>query len=262
MDINAYLERIGYSGAREPTVETLRHLHRAHMLTVPFENLDIHLGYPIELSLPSLYDKIIRRRRGGFCYELNGLFAWLLEQFGFKLVMLSGRVFKSTQPGLEFDHMILLIKLDNNLIADVGFGDSFLEPLLLDTSEAYVQQNSSYLITGSDTERMLQRRRESVWEPRYVFSLKPRRLSDFSAMCHHHQTSLRSHFTQKSVCSLATTDGRITLSNNRLIVTKGGRSEEQKVEREEEYRTLLQTLFGINLGENEPVDRLMLMDKQ
>ena len=79
MEIDAYLERIGYRGSREPTVETLKRLHRAHMLTVPFENLDIPLGRPIVLSLPLLYDKIVRRRRGGFCYELNGLFAWLLQ---------------------------------------------------------------------------------------------------------------------------------------------------------------------------------------
>ena len=232
------------------------------MLSVPFENLDIHLGYPIELSLPSLYDKIVRRQRGGFCYELNGLFAWLLEQLGFKVVMLSARVFKGTQPGPEFDHMILLIKLDDALIADVGFGDSFLEPILLDTSEADVQQNSSYRIKGSDAERMLQRRRKSVWETQYIFSLKPRLLSDFRAMCRYHQTSLQSSFTQKVVCSMATTDGRITLSNSRMIITKSGCSEERNVKNEEEYRELLKTLFGINLKEEEPVDRLMIMDNQ
>ena len=151
MEINTYLERIGYSGSREPTVETLRQLHRVHMLSVPFENLDIHLGYPIGLSLPSFFDKIVRRRRGGFCYELNGLFGWLLEQLGFKVVMLSVRVFNGTQPGPEFDHLILLIKLEENLIADVGFGDSFLEPLLLDTSEEDVQFDRSYRLTGSDS---------------------------------------------------------------------------------------------------------------
>jgi N-hydroxyarylamine O-acetyltransferase len=232
------------------------------MFSVPFENLDIGLGHPIELSLPSFYDKIVRRRRGGFCYELNGLFAWLLEQLGFKVFMLSARVFKGNQPGSEFDHMILLIKLDIDLIADVGFGDSFLEPLLLDTSEADVQQNISYRITGSDTEKMLQRRRESIWEPQYAFSLTPRRLSDFSDMCHYHQTSLHSHFTQKAVCSMATAYGRTTLSNDRLIMTKGGHSEERKVKSEEDYRTLLKTLYSIDLGEGEPVDRLTIMDRQ
>jgi N-hydroxyarylamine O-acetyltransferase len=126
MEVDEYLERISYSGSREPGVETLRQLHRAHMLSVPFENLDILLGYPIELSLPSLYDKIVRRRRGGFCYELNGLFGWLLEQLGFKIAMLSVRVFNGAKPGPEFDHLILLVELDEHMVADVGFGDSFL----------------------------------------------------------------------------------------------------------------------------------------
>ncbi|TDI15991.1 MAG: arylamine N-acetyltransferase, partial [Acidobacteria bacterium] len=101
MEINAYLKRIGYRGSRQPTAETLRQLHRAHLLAVPFENLDIPLGHPIVLSLPSFYDKIVRRRRGGFCYELNGLFGWLLEQLGFTVVMLSARVFEGAQPGPE-----------------------------------------------------------------------------------------------------------------------------------------------------------------
>jgi arylamine N-acetyltransferase len=99
------------------------------MLTVPFENLDIPLGHPIVLSLPSFYDKIVRRRRGGFCYELNGLFGWLLEQLGFAVLMLSALVFHGVPPGPEFDHLVLLIEMEERLIADVGFGDSFLEPL-------------------------------------------------------------------------------------------------------------------------------------
>ena len=258
MEIDAYLKRIGYGGSRQPTAETLRQLHRAHLLAVPFENLDIPLGHPIVLSLPSFYDKIVRRRRGGFCYELNGLFGWLLEQLGFTVVMLSARVFEEAQPGPEFDHLVLLIEMEERLIADVGFGDSFLEPLRLDGEEEDVQQGSSYRLTGSDSERVLQRRRESEYESRYVFSLTPRRLAEFSAMCQRQQTSSESIFARKTVCSLATPDGRITLSNSRLIVTAGGRREEREIAGEQEYRTLLETHFGIDLGEEVRVDRLMV----
>jgi len=258
MEIDAYLKRIGYGGSRQPTAETLRQLHRAHLLAVPFENLDIPLGHPIVLSLPSFYDKIVRRRRGGFCYELNGLFGWLLEQLGFTVVMLSARVFEGAQPGPEFDHLVLLIEMEERLIADVGFGDSFLEPLRLDAEKEDVQQGSSYRLTGSDSERVLQRRRESEYESRYVFSLTPRRLAEFSAMCQRQQTSSESIFARKAVCSLATPDGRITLSNSRLIVTAGGRREEREIAGEQEYRTLLETHFGIDLGEEARVDRLMV----
>src|SRR5262245_34969656 len=111
MEIQAYLDRINYHGPREPTAEALRALHRAHMLAVPFENLDIRLGRPIVLGEAALYDKIVRRRRGGFCHELNGLFATLLRELGFDVTMLSARVARVAGGfGPEFDHLTLLVQ--------------------------------------------------------------------------------------------------------------------------------------------------------
>jgi N-hydroxyarylamine O-acetyltransferase len=248
MDEHAYLERIGYRGPREPTAETLRQLHQAHLLAVPFENLDIHLGQPIVLSLSAFYEKIVRRRRGGFCYELNGLFGWLLERLGFTVTRLSARVFAGAQPGPDFDHLVLLVETAERLLADVGFGDSFLEPLRLDSDEASVQRGSSYRLTGSGQERVLERLQGSDWEARYVVSLTPRRLHDFAAMCQYHQTSPDSIFTRMTICSLATAGGRITLSNDRLITTTAGGREERVVTGDEEYRALLKDRFGMDLG--------------
>ena len=257
MNIGDYLERIGYHGSREPTRETLRVLHRAHMLSVPFENLDIHLNHAIELSLPLLYDKVVHRRRGGFCYELNGLFGWLLERLGFTVTLLSARVFNGTQPGAEFDHLLLLVELDEPLIVDVGFGDSFQEPLRLSIREGIMQYDDAFRITASDTGKVLERLKKNIWEPQYVFSLTPHYLSEFSAMCHYQQTSPDSHFTQKTICSLATTEGRITLSGDRLIVTTGGQREEHEVADEQAYRRLLKDHFGIELGERAQYFKLM-----
>ena len=258
MNVNAYLKRIGYSRSLEPTTETLKQLQRAHMLAVPFENLDILLGRSINLSLPSFYDKIIQRQRGGFCYELNGLFGWLLEQLGFKVVLLSARVFKGTQPGSELDqHLLLLVEMEERLIADVGFGDSFIEPLRLDAGVEDVQRGCAYRLIGSGSERLLQRRRESDWESQYLISLTPCQLKDFSNMCHYQQTSSESHFTQKVLCSLATRDGRITLSKNRLIITTGDQRKEQMVWHEKEYRKLLKSYFGIEFEEGVQIDTLM-----
>ncbi len=257
VEIDAYLDRFGYRGSCEPSAETLRQLHRAHMLAVPFENLDIPLGNPISLSLPSIYDKVVLRRRGGFCYELNGLFGWLLEQIGFDVVMVSARVFHGTQPGAEFDHLVLLVEMEETFVVDVGFGDSFLEPLRLDSGDEYVLHGSSYRLVGSDSSRILQQRRESEWQPLYVFSQAPRRLAEFAAMCRYHQTSPDSTFTTKTVCSLATPDGRSTLSNSRLITTVRGQREEREVLGQEEYRALLKTHFGIDLADEQRIDRLM-----
>src|SRR5258708_6478096 len=133
MDIETYLRRIEYAGPIDPNPETLRALHKAHMLTVPFENFDIHLRRPIILEEDRLLAKIVDQRRGGFCYELNGAFAALLTALGFKVAMLSAAVAHAAGGfSPPFDHMALLVEMDERWLADVGFGDSFLEPLRLD----------------------------------------------------------------------------------------------------------------------------------
>src|SRR2546427_9779537 len=133
MESKTYMERIGYRGPLRPSVEVLRKLHRRHMLSVPFENLDIHLGRPIILSGNAFYDKIVKHRRGGFCYELNGSFASLLKKLGFKVSMLSARVArKGGGFSPDFDHMTLMVQLKEPWLAHVGFGDSFTEPKRLD----------------------------------------------------------------------------------------------------------------------------------
>src|SRR5215218_8366156 len=133
VNITAYLDRIQEGGSRGPDAGTLRRLQVAHLLAVPFENLSIHWGEPIVLDDEALFDKIVARRRGGFCYELNGLFAALLRVLGFDVEMLSAAVWGGAGKfGPEFDHMTLLVKLGERWLADVGFGDSFVEPLRLD----------------------------------------------------------------------------------------------------------------------------------
>jgi N-hydroxyarylamine O-acetyltransferase len=257
MDLDAYLQRIGYRDTREPTVDTLVQLHRAHMCSVPFENLDIHLGRPIVLSLPAVFDKVVRLRRGGFCYELNSLFAWCLQELGFRVDMLSSRVFKDAVPGPEFDHMLVLVHDEEPWIADVGFGDSFLEPIAFGRGEQ-AQRGRSYRLDGHGDEWIFHRRLPgSDWQPEYAFTLQPRKLEEFEAMCHYHQTSPASPFTRKSVCTLATSSGRVTLSNRRLIVTRDGQREERDVASADEYRALLHEQFGIDLGHEADIERLM-----
>ena len=248
MDIQAYLRRIKYEGSLEPTFETLRGLHRAHMLAVPFENLDIPLHHPIVLDEGLLFDKIVNRRRGGFCFELNGLFSALLRELGFDLQRLSARVSDGNGGfGIEFDHMTLLVQLEEPYLADVGFGDSFREPLRFDVREAQVQERGSYLLREEGEHITYLRLEGDEWKPQYIFGLQPYALSDFAQACDYHQTSPESSFTQRRVCSVATLDGRITLSNMKLIVTRNGRKEEHMVESEDEYRDILRESFGIVL---------------
>jgi N-hydroxyarylamine O-acetyltransferase len=248
MQMDAYLRRLAYDGPREPSAETLRRIHRAHMLAVPFENLDIHLGVPIVLSASAIYEKIVTRRRGGFCYELNGLFAWLLAEIGFRVTLHSGRVFSGERLGPEFDHLVLVVDLGDAWVADVGFGDSFLEPLRVDSGIENEQQGWRYSIVEADEGWVMRRGRPGgAWEPQYAFSSRARRLEEFAGMCAYHQTSPESHFTRKTVCSLATVEGRVTLSNGRLIHTQGERRAERPVRTVEECRTILAKDFGMEV---------------
>jgi N-hydroxyarylamine O-acetyltransferase len=250
IDVPAYLARIGYTGPTEPNAETLRSLHRAHMLAVPFENLDISARRPIVCDEERFVAKIVDKRRGGFCYELNGAFAALLGALRFKVTLLSARVPRGEAgDGPEFDHLALGVGLEEPWLADVGFGDSFLEPLRLTPGIEQEQVAGRFRIQPrSHGELVMQRWDASSggWKAQYVFTLQPRVLSDFAGMCHYHQTSSESHFTQKRICSLATPEGRITLSDCTFIVTRKRKREERSVT-EEERIAVLKEYFGVSL---------------
>lgn len=253
MNVQAYLDRlkfdrIQYGGPLDPTAETLRALQVAHLRAVPFENLSIHAGQPIVLDVEALFDKVVVRRRGGFCYELNGLFAALLRALGFTVTQLSAGVARRDGTfGPDFDHMALLVTLEERWLVDVGFGDSFLEPVRLDERGEQFQGDRAYRIDEDGDHLLLLQRQgaDGPWEPQYRFTLQPRELPDYAGMCHYHQTSPQSHFTQKRVCSLATPDERVTLSDLRLITTRGGVRQERMLSSEEEHAATLRELFGV-----------------
>lgn len=247
MDLAAYLERIGCPGPHGPDLETLRKLHVAHMRSVPFENLDILLGRAVALSPAALFDKIVRRRRGGFCYELNGLFAWLLREIGFKVEFLSAGVFSDGTPGPDFAHMLLLVNLRRPVVADVGFGDSFVEPLPLDSGERRQGKHAYRLVPRGRFWDLQEQTPDSDWAPQYRFAPEPRRLEEFLPMCRYQETSPESIFTRKSICSRATPDGRITLSDGRLIVTRDDRRDERRIAGLDEFLVLCRRHFQIDL---------------
>ena len=154
LDIPAYLSRIGYAGSTQPTAETLRAIHRAHLLTVPFENLDIGLSRKIECDADAAVRKIVEKQRGGFCYEMNGAFAALLRELGFQVTLLSARVAREDGgEGPEFDHLTLRVDLQEPWLADVGFGESFMEPLRLQPGQVQKESRRSFRIL-EDGERL------------------------------------------------------------------------------------------------------------
>jgi N-hydroxyarylamine O-acetyltransferase len=249
MDIQSYLNRIEYHGPLNRDFDTLRQLHVADLLRVPFENLSIHAHEPIVLNDEALFEKIVTNRRGGFCYELNGLFGALLRRMGFEVAMLSAQVANSQREfSRDFDHMTLLVALDQERwLADVGFGDSFVEPLPLELNTERQQRAHRYRIISGNDERLVleQALKTEAWQPQYRFSLQPYKYSDYADMCAYHQTSPESHFTQQRICSRLTPGGRISLSDLSLIITENGVRTERPVQDEGEYAELLRDRFGI-----------------
>jgi N-hydroxyarylamine O-acetyltransferase len=243
----AYLDRLDDHGPLEPTPDTLRRLHVAHVLKVPFENLSIHAGEPIVLDDDALFEKIVSRGRGGFCYELNGLFAALLRDLGFDVAMLSaGAMSADGTFGPPFDHMALMVTLDERWLVDVGFGDSFREPLRVDARTIQEQHDRAYRIDErGGLLTVSQRERTGQWREQYRFTLTPYAYADYASMCHYHQRSPHSHFTWQRLCSRATAHGRVTISGTKLIVTTGSERQELALHTEHEFADALREHFGI-----------------
>jgi N-hydroxyarylamine O-acetyltransferase len=209
------------------------------------------MGRRIRLSEDAFYEKIIKHHRGGFCYELNGSFASLLRRLGFKVRMLSARVASKTGGfSPEFDHMTLLVTMKDRWLADVGFGDSFTEPKLLDYPSPQTDSGRIYQITRKMGGRLLSRwdAEKKIWEPQYQFTLQARNLADYARRCRWHETSPNSHFRKGRMCTRLTPNGRVTLTDRKLIVTRGSKRTESSVKTRTEFNRLLQKQFGMNPG--------------
>uniref|UniRef100_A0A670ZFJ3 arylamine N-acetyltransferase n=1 Tax=Pseudonaja textilis TaxID=8673 RepID=A0A670ZFJ3_PSETE len=253
MDVGCYLQRIRFQGAStSPSLETLKCLHRSHLFSVPFESLSIHCKEPIHLELPCLYEKIVQNHRGGFCYELNGLFQWLLQALGFHTKILAARVCnRFTQCyGPPLDHLIILVDLDGHqFLCDVGFGEGFVEPLELKPEVEQAQEGGIFWLSLEEATWVLECRKIAGEKERflYKFTLEEKQLEDFSDMCLYHQTSPCSIFTCKSFCSLHKAGGgRVTYIGQRLIFTKG-KDRTETVLQDSEIPTVLFDQFGIKM---------------
>lgn len=250
MDITKYLRRINYTGELKPTLKVLQNLQKAHLLLIPFENLDIIKKIPIELEIKKLFNKIILHNRGGFCYELNGLFFHLLNTIGFKVKMVSARVYNSDNGyGVEFDHMAIIARIDGvEYLTDVGFGEFAFEPLKIELDTILKDKRGMFKIENYDLDHLLVSKYDTdEWLPEYIFSLQSRELKEYEPMCYYHQSSPDSHFTRKRICSLPTEDGRITISGNSLKLTRGDNHKETEIKNEADLKKLLQKYFNMEL---------------
>jgi N-hydroxyarylamine O-acetyltransferase len=245
----AYLNRVAVTPPVIVDAAAFRALHRAHQVAVPFENLSIHIPEPISLDEADLVDKIVRRRRGGFCYELNGGFALLLQALGAHVTRLAARVYGDGQIGPPFDHLVLAVRLPDGSgpwLADVGFGSHSDFPLLLDSRGE--QDDPAGRFQLADTEHgdvdVLK-----DGEPQYRIELRERSLADFLPTCWWQQTWPSSHFTRSTICSRLTNQGRISISGRTLIRTSGASRTEEELASDDDLLAAYRDHFGIVLGQ-------------
>ena len=239
--LDRYLARIGAERPVRADDEALRDLHLRHLLAVPFENLSIHLGEDIVLDHDALVAKIVDRRRGGFCYELNGAFAALLRALGYEVDLLAARVFTDDGLSVPYAHMALRV---GPWLVDVGYGDHTHYPLRLDERGDQVDPAGVFRVAETP-DGDLDVHRDG--KPDYRLETRARELRDHEAACWWNRTSPTSHFTRSLVCSKLTGTGRITLSGRTLVSTENGERHERELTSDTEVLDVYRNRFGIEL---------------
>ncbi|ACH37337.1 arylamine N-acetyltransferase [Citrifermentans bemidjiense Bem] len=230
MDIDLFLQRIGLQSLPDSPMKRLRALYAAMTKTVPFENVAVMEGKSISLEPGDIFAKVVEQGRGGYCFELNGLLAHLLEQFGYRIERLIGRVWASGAPAPLLTHMTLRVFVeDRPYLCDVGFGGGTLrEPLPWVTGAVAIQGPDRFRLDATDNgETMLSRLVDAEWKNMYSLLPCPVRSQDYIPANHYTSTHPNSHFTQGLVAALVTDSGRVTL-RDRLFRTVGAEGETER----------------------------------
>ena len=258
-DLDAYFERIGYSGERTPTLETLRRIHIHHTEIIPFENLNPLLGWPVQLDAASLQQKLIHSGRGGYCYEQNLLFKHALEAMGFDVVGLAARVIWN-QPEdvvLPRTHMLVRINVaEQSYIADVGFGGLTLTaPLLLKPDIEQQTPHEPFRLTSDGEEFVLQVRLGDKWKSLYRFTLQPQLMPDYEMANWYVSRHPKSRFVTALIAARVTKNHRYALLNNEFAVHyMQGPTDRRLLSTVQELRDVLQGPFRLTLPDAPELD--------
>lgn len=244
-EIKAYLHRIGFSDSPNIDTQTLHRLHALHVQNVPFETLDILENKPFNLDYKSLFKKIVVRRRGGYCYELNTLYFYLLKSLGFDAALVSANVYD--QHGVlisDSQHMAIVVRLEREWLVDVGYGNGFISPLLLNDPNPQIQGHRSFQCIYQDGKYRVQEFQKNCWRPWYAFTLEPMKVVDFEDRNYFHQTNKESVFYGKRICMLVNERDSLELIGNTLIKISAA-STQKIIVREEDIPQLLANEFSI-----------------
>ena len=262
MKLKPYFDRIGFRGRAKPDLATLQALHRLHPTAIPFENLSTLLGEPVRLESEALADKLIRRRRGGYCFEHNTLFQSVLETLGFELVPLAARVVWNRDQSYvnPRTHMVLLAALGGTrYLCDVGFGGATLTaPLELVPGLDQWTPHEVFKINAIGDIFELQINFGGEWRAAYEFDLQPQRAIDYEAMNHFVQTWPDSHFRRRLMAARPLEGARLSLGGNELSRYESGRlAERRSIASSRALKSLLTNEFGIALPAHDRLDSLL-----
>lgn len=248
MQLETYLQRIAYQGTQEPTLRVLNALQEAHLNAIPYENLNIHLRRKLPLGLSQAYQKIVLEQRGGWCFEMNTLFAWALQEIGFQVQILSSGVLRPNGQTPDGDHMILLVTLEGeNYLADVGFGDGSV-PVLPLREGTYPTGFLEYRMSQTYPYWTMHNPVQSNTAG-FIFSLEPRELNYFTQRCTDLQTNPESGFVRTTVCQRATREALYTLRGAVLTTLSATGKTERALENLTDYQDVLRTYFKLELAQ-------------
>jgi N-hydroxyarylamine O-acetyltransferase len=262
LDLDAYFQRIGYAGSREPTLETLRALHARHPLAIPFENLDTLRRRPVRLDLESLQGKLVTARRGGYCFEQNLLFAHVLAALGFQVASLAARVLWD-QPVVQRarTHMLLFVELgEGGYLCDVGFGGfTMTAPLRLEPGVEQGAPNEVFRLLRDGREFLSQVRVRGEWRTLYRFDLQRQLQADIEVLNFWVSEHPDSPFLTRLMAARRDSDRTFSLRDNELSVYEAGRqSDRRELHSVAELRGLLADTFGIEVPVDADLDAALL----
>lgn len=256
IDLDAYFKRIGYSGSRAPTLDTLKAIHYAHAVSIPFENLDVLAKRPILLDHASLQKKLVTDGRGGYCFEVNGLFAAVLRQLGFDLTTLIGRVrwMSPEEVDTARSHMLMRVELpEGPFLADVGFGGlTMTGPIRFETGIEQETPHEPRRLLDHEDGFELQAKIGGEWVSIYRFTMEPHRRTDYEVASWYTSTHPSSIFVQFLIAGRPR-EGKWLSLLNRDFKIRGldGKAETRRLESVDEIAEVLDTHFGIGLSEED-----------
>jgi N-hydroxyarylamine O-acetyltransferase len=258
LDLDSYLKRIGYSGPRDATLETLRALQLEHPLSIPFENLDALTGRPVRLDLPSLERKLVHGRRGGYCFEQNLLFQHVLTALGFDAAALAARVVWERPEEIRArTHMVLLVALGSRrYICDVGFGGLTLTaPLELTPDVEQPSPHETFRIVNVSNESAVEALVRGEWKRLYRFDLQEQQGVDIEVLNHYVVSHPDSPMRSRLLAARVARDRRFGLGSGIMSVHHlHGETEQRRLGSVEEVKRVLESTFGIEVPEGRDVD--------